>query len=366
MTTPPTLLTGSPRSGTTLLTRLLAGVDDIATFSQPLPLVLVDLKAEFLRGRGADDPLVRYPLADQQFEHAYPAADLVDFLGARQIGGDDVRAWMTRMTDYSGQYHRPDRLDELLAGWRGGDLVDLVAAYASAHGAGPRAVVWKETFAEEFAPFVLARGGRVLLLLRDVRDMVVSHVGGGAEIHAGRPRPLLFLVRQWRRTVAHALALADRPEVLVMRFEDLLAEPGPHLARVVDWLAPGAVVPDDLLAGWEGNSSFGAHRGLSRAPVGRHVAHLDDQDRRFIEALCHAEMLATGYPPTIGGAEVADALDAGPVTEHLEREELAHYRYDERRREEERSRHDALLARRWDPAMFVDRAAFDALVEVVG
>ena len=366
MSTPlgPTLLTGSPRSGTTLLTRLLGEVDGIAAFSQPLPLVLVGLKAEFLRARGADAAQVAYPLADEQFEHAYPADALVDFLRGRRISRDDIRSWFAAMADYSGQYHRPVAAHDLLRRWDGaGDLLSLVSAYAAAHGAGERAVVWKETFAEEFATYVLERGGRVILIVRDLRDMVVSHVAGGASAHAGRPRPLLFLARQWRRTVAHALALADRPDVAVLRFEDLLTSPTRTVTDLLGRLLPHVAPPSSVALDQPANSSF--TRDHAASPVGRHVDHLAAADRRFLEALCHPEMLAMGYTPTIDAGEVTAALQGGAGTDHLQRPELAHYRYDERRRAEEFERRASLLEGRWTPAAFIHPAAFTALRKVV-
>ena len=359
--TAPTLLTGSPRSGTTLLTRLLGSIEGIVAYSQPLPLVLVDLKSAFLRERGAPPTHVRYPLADQQFEHAYPPEEFAAFLSGRPLSTRDIQTWMTSMAGYSGQYHRPTALEEVLATWHGGDLLDLVRSYADAHDAGGRRVVWKETFAEEFAPYVLDRDGHLVLLLRDVRDMVVSHVAGGASEHAGRPRPLLFLARQWRRTVAHALALGHRRDVAVVRFEDLLLEPSATLATLLTKLFVGVDPPGEVALDWAGNSSFSAHDGLSRSPIGRHKDHLADQDRRFLEALCHAEMHAIGYEPSIAAEDVLDCLAAGPGTDYLERPELAHYRYDGARRDEEVDRRRALLERRWDPSMFIYLDAFHAL-----
>lgn len=344
-----------------MLTRLLGSIEGIVAYSQPLPLVLVDLKTVFLKERGVPPTHVRYPLADQQFEHAYPPQEFTAFLSGRPLSAQDIQTWMAAMAGYSGQYHRPTALEEVLATWQGGDLLDLVRSYADAHDAEGRRVVWKETFAEEFAPYVLGRGGQVVLLLRDVRDMVVSHVGGGASEHAGRPRPLLFLARQWRRTVAHALALGHRQDVAVVRFEDLLLDPSATLETLLTKLFVGVGASRVVTLDWAGNSSFTAHEGVARSPIGRHWDHLADQDRRFLEALCHAEMRATGYEPSIAREDILDCLAAGPATDYLERPELAHYRYDSARRDEEVDRRRALLEARWDPRLFIYLDAFHAL-----
>lgn len=362
MTPQITFVTGSPRSGTTLLTRLLGGMEGVNAYDQPLPLALVDIKSRFLRTRHAPPDHVAYPLADQQFSHGYPPDDFSSFVAETSLTSARIRRWLLEMSSYSGQYHRPSASETLLSSWGGGDLVDLVSAYARAHAPVPLGqVVWKETFAEEFTPYLLERGVNVVFLVRDVRDMIVSHVADGAEAHAGLPRPLLFLARQWRKTVAYVLAFQGRPDVAVIRMEDLVRSPTVCISGLRDQLWHDVDSLPDLSLQWTGNSSFTSHVGVSTSPIGRHRTHMTDQDRRFVEALCHSEMRAMGLVPSIDESDIDRCLDDGPANDNLQRPELASYAFTGDRVAEEHARRHALRRGVYDQSMFIFPAAYAAL-----
>jgi len=42
----------------------------------------------------------------------------------------------------------------------------------------------------------------VVIIIRDPRDTVTSQHYGKADLQIGAPRPILFQIRQWRKSVA--------------------------------------------------------------------------------------------------------------------------------------------------------------------
>jgi hypothetical protein len=174
----------------------------------------------------------------------------------------------------------------------------------------------KETICEEFLPYLVRRGWAAVVVVRDPRDVIASlDTGRGAEF-AGRPKPLLFNLRNWRKSVAFALALDGQPGFVRVRYEDLVARPLDTLRGVTEALGlepfpAGAFsggIRDQTGALWEGNSSHGRRDGVSEASVGTQ-ARLPAGVVRFIEAACLPELDCLGYPRAVTPAEAPAILD---------------------------------------------------------
>jgi hypothetical protein len=178
----------------------------------------------------------------------------------------------------------------------------------------------KEVFCEEFIPYFLAQGVSVILVVRDIRDVLTSLKFGSGTTYGNRGLPVLHIVRQWRKSVAFALQFCGRPGFELVRYEDLVAHPRAWLDQLAGQLrcppaAAGAI--DDLRdqdgRSWQGNSSFMPVRGVSRDSVGRFADHLPASWTAAVESLCAPEMRAMGLVPTAGHGtddrDVAHALE---------------------------------------------------------
>ena len=65
----------------------------------------------------------------------------------------------------------------------------------------------KEIFCEEYIPYFLSNGVKVILLIRDPRDIITSlNFGKGADF-TGEIRPTLFNIRNWVIKKAQLLPL---------------------------------------------------------------------------------------------------------------------------------------------------------------
>lgn len=329
------LVTGMQRSGTTLLEKLLASHPEISVLSQPFPLLYVEAKRAFLRELLGESPA--YPLGPLFGEERYAPPDLARFLAGWRPGPAEVREVFAAMEGFSGQYTRfpPEELEAALAGLASGDLMDVVSHLYRALSGAPEARVHggKETICEELLPFLLDRGCRGIVILRDPRDVLASLNYGRGREHGGRLKPTLYNLRNWRKSVAFALHLESRSGFAWLRYEDLAVRPAEALARLADFLG---VPPfeDDLFASgirdrdgrlWEGNSSHGALHGVSAASAGAWHEVLPPGVARFAEAACYPELVRLGYPVSLAREEIPEVLSSFADPYGLEREDLAEH-----------------------------------------
>ena len=297
-------ITGFLRSGTTLVEKLVHALPDACIGPQPFPFVYFDVKRAFLHSRGHREE--RYPLGHLFREERYRPEEFDTFLAAHRLTREAVSASFSAMHGYRGW-----KLPAIAAHGaqvREGVFADvyrqLCDALPAVLGREARVVGAKEVFCEEFIPHFLAQGVRVILVLRDVRDVLTSLKFGTGSSYVDPGLPVLHIVRQWRKSVAYALQFSGSPGLEVVRYEELVAQPRPWLDGLALRLgSPPALdgALDDLRdqegGSWEGNSSFAPVRGVSRQSVGRFAEKLPAGWLAAIEAWCAPEMRVLGLEP---------------------------------------------------------------------
>ncbi|HSF42632.1 MAG TPA: sulfotransferase domain-containing protein [Thermoanaerobaculia bacterium] len=323
------------RSGTTLLEKLLASHPEISVLSQPFPLLFVEAKRAFLRDLLGESPA--YPLGPLFGEERYTPSDLARFLSGWRPGPAEVREVFAALEGFSGQYTRFGAVEReaALAGLAPGDLGAVVSHLYRALSGSPEARVHggKETICEELLPFLLDRGCRGIVILRDPRDVLASLNHGRGREHGGRLKPTLYNLRNWRKSVAFALHLEAHPLFARIRYEDLAARPAEVLSRLAGFLGVPPFEADLFASGirdrdgrlWEGNSSHGALHGVSAASVGVWREVLPPGAARFVEAACYPELVRLGYPVSLAWEEVPAVLASFEDPYGLEREDLAEH-----------------------------------------
>lgn len=297
-------ITGMGRSGTTLLEKILCNHPQASVLSQPFPLVLVEAKRAFLAGLGCSD--VVYPLSHYFMEACrYSTEEVTSFLTRYDLGAEKIHALFEQMKDYSGQAHKPPDLEKRLSRVVGGPFGEVVKRllYTLRHRDDARLFGSKEMHAEEFWPFFLGCGFKCLGIVRDPRDVIASMIFGRGPQYAGRIRPTLFYVRNWRKSVAFMLHLAEHPGFLWIRYEDLAQQPEAILCRIGAFLnlenleqTVREPLRDQAGAIWKGNSSFRDYEAIVGASVGGYRQVLPAATRAYIEGCCFPEMQALGYP----------------------------------------------------------------------
>lgn len=299
------LVTGCYRSGTTLLEKLLHAHPRVCVASQPFPVLWARAKQAFDDAREIGG---RYPLGHRFGEQSYTDADLAAFLDALEFDDASLDQLFEALSQYTEGLWTPEILDRR-SSIRPGPFMAiyraLLGVVAELFPKKDLALVGsKEILIEEFVPYLLDRGVRVILIVRDPRDMIASLNFNARDNATGSNRPVLYSMRLWRKSVATALAFTDHPGFSWMRYEDLVHDPAGCLAPITAGLnlephpsdTFGKALTDQRGHEWKGNSSFDDQPGVSASSVGRYTETLPDPVRAFIESTGAPEMQALRYP----------------------------------------------------------------------
>lgn len=310
-------VTGAQRSGTTLLSRMLDAQAGIAMLAQPFPLLLIDVKRQYLESTGNGSS--RYPLSHLFREPRERIDGFREFLGRWTPDETRLRATFELMAGYSGQYTRFDaaaieRATGAASGVRG--FANVYRALVDALVSDTRATIrgTKETSCEEFIPSMLGQGIDVIVIVRDPRDVLASLNHGKGTEHAGAIKPTLFNLRSWRRSVASVIAMRSHPRLAWCRYEELVTAPDATLSSLAKQLGlhasldASAVLRDGEGRVWTGNSSHRTFEGIGQSSVGMHRSVLPREVARVAEAATLPEMKWLGYETAMTFEDAAQAL----------------------------------------------------------
>ena len=179
-------ITGMARSGTTLLDKLLASHPDATILSQPFPLLFVGAKSAFLKVRAALPKI--YPLNSLFLETDYTYEDFSHFLSRFDFSRAELVNLFGEMKSYQGQYTKTPDIDSAIAEFRSYRFAELFAQlqYHFRRRSAPTVCGSKETYCEEFVPFLVQSGWKCIIMVRDPRDTVVSLNYGHFERFLGK------------------------------------------------------------------------------------------------------------------------------------------------------------------------------------
>jgi len=297
-------ITGFLRSGTTLVEKLLHNHRDVCVGSQPFPLLYYMAKEAFLARKGIKNE--GYPLGHLFLEDRYTLDEFTDFLKTHVLTKDVVADAFVRMSGYSGQ-GTPALLNRCHEAGGGtfleifrklSDIVAEIHGKAHAVYAGS-----KEVFCEEYVPMFLDGGARVVVVIRDPRDILASLRSSEGSRYANKGLPVLYVLRSWRKSVAFALAFMARSGFMFVRYEDVVIDTPGMLGRLAGFLGldpyrdgqfeEGITGQDGRL--WKANSSFEPYSFVSNRSVGKYVDILPPGVVRYVESVCYPELVAMGY-----------------------------------------------------------------------
>lgn len=162
----------------------------------------------------------------------------------------------------------------------------------------------KEVLMEEFYIPLMNNGVKCLNIIRDPRDVISSMSFGKGEKHTGAPRPILFDLRNWRKSAHFSYLLEENDNFKSILFEDLLCNPENVLNEVYDWLGLSKISLSSIQAnikskGWLSNSSFGSRKLFDSKAEGGYKINLPKTVCSYIEAICWPEMKNLGYKTSI-------------------------------------------------------------------
>ena len=369
-------VTGMARSGTTLTEKIIGGFNQVEAFSQPLPLLLVELKREYLHHLGKTTSPAVYPISDQQFGNSIDVDDFRRFIDSKNLDADYLQNVLTSMREYSGQWFKPEAPLQSLSDWTGGRLIDFIQHYLLVHSkeepSKSKIFAWKESMAEVYLPYFIDKGAKAVLIVRDPRDVLASMTTKRSTKFTGVSRPILWALRNWRKSIAFKLRYQRCSVVRHLQYESIVKQPSVFRDEIGVWLgASHNFSHSDLLdfdgQKWEGNSSFEPFKGVSTSSVGRYSEQLSQRLTRFVEAACYCELKTLGYQVQIEEKEVESILQEGFGEDSTDRENLSYYFYNDARRKEEISRWKKLRETRpdYDQSMFLYEESFLQLRRVL-
>lgn len=298
------LVTGCYRSGTTLLEKLLHQLPRVSVASQPTPDFYFLVKARFDAEHGVQRV---YPLDHLFRQTTYRRGELTAWLDEARLERGDIEAVFDSMARNEMGLWTPEMLGFRERIEPGPVLQVFRAICAAVASLYPKPdLAWsggKEILIEEWIPFFLSHGVRVVVVVRDPRDMITSLDFRERDNLTGADRPVLYSLRAWRKSVAYVLAHEGEPGFAWLRYEDLVRDPEERVNRIAEMLGEEPLPAGRLAAGltdqrgepWAGNSAFADQERVARSPVGRYRERLPRAVTELVEAACRPEMLALGY-----------------------------------------------------------------------
>jgi hypothetical protein len=296
-------ITGAYRSGTTLLEKLLHSHPGITLGSQPFPLLYFKVKEAFYSEKGI---IRRYPLDHLFLEDAYTREEFHRFLDRFIIPKEFLDDMFREMKDYIGlwtpeilQFHDKVKPGTFFNVYR--QLNDFLMTLFPKELL--RYVGGKEILCEEYIPYLLEKGVKVIVCIRDPRDMISSLNFRQRDNQTGENRPILYSLRIWRKSAAFALEFEGHPGFKWLCYEDLVNKTMKELNRVFAFLSLPGMKESNFNHGiydqhgkpWMGNSSFDDKAGVSSNSIGKSRELLPENVITFIENTCYPEMKVLGY-----------------------------------------------------------------------
>jgi hypothetical protein len=298
------LVTGSYRSGTTLLEKLLHHHPSLCVGSQPFPVLYFLVKEAFDKEKSLKP---RYPLDHLFLKKSYSREEFNFFLENHLFDESFLDRIFKSLQDYPG-FWTPQLLN-FRENIRAGTFFDIYEQLnqCMAHIYPKNNLQYlgaKEILLEEYIPFLLSKGIRVLLSLRDPRDMVTSLNFRDRDIQTGLDRPVLYSLRIWRKSVALALEFEGHENFFWVKYEDVVLKTIAVLNQIAEMLKitpfKKAFFKDGIRNQdgfpWKGNSSFADFSSVNSQSIGRFKNLLSSSVIRYTESVCFPEMIRLGYP----------------------------------------------------------------------
>ena len=298
MTTTHIFVTGASRSGTTLMARILAGGDQVADLRELHYLEQMVTGDEFR----SDDPvdiaqaesLIRRLLAGVRDGYFRPEP--------ATIPAEDVAAVLSLANPptHSAIY----RASTTFAAQQAGKAVALDQT--------PRNLFYIDEILERIP------GAKVVCMVRDPRDVVLSQKGKWKRRSLGADIPLAEAIRSWsnyhpfvmakmwRQAAVAARKAADRDAVMLVRFEDLLDEPEATVRAIcthcgIDF---AETMLDVARVGSSNREDQSGAKGIDRSRTGSWKNGLSASEIDIVEAATAPLLVESGYSPCEQGSSI--------------------------------------------------------------
>jgi len=285
-------ITGCVRSGTTLLEKLLCNHPELSALSQPFPSLYIKIKKAFINSLGIDEYFV---LSNYVGENRYCFNDFDAYLNKELFSSSFVQDEIN--SSYSGNL--TFNLKYEIKNEQNFKGVYELLTKQNSHNSNAKLFGSKEVLCEEFAPYFIKNGIKVIHIVRDPRDVISSIKKGDGDKFIGNVKPLLFELRNWRKSVQFAIQFQGNPNFMSLNYEDLVQDTDESLLKICGFLNVEAFNPEAFNQGirtqrgdiWSSNSSFGGVSGtISSSSIGKHKELLSQDVNNYISTICLPEL----------------------------------------------------------------------------
>lgn len=314
-------ITGTYRSGTTLVEKLMHNHPECLIASQPFPFLYFKIKERFnVAQRIQNFP---YPINDNLADNYYEIEEFLTFLERTKYEANEINTWLSEMEGFKGC--QTPEIKNFKS--KGGTFIEISKElnefFTEIYNekSSVNCVGSKEIVAEDYIPYLLQKGAKIILVIRDPRDIVASANYSKKKSYVGKNRPALYTLRLWRKSIAYALNYSESPNLYVLKYEDLVTYPEDTLKKVTSFLNISPFPEQFLKNGirdqnghvWASNSSFENKNIIDSSSIGRHVDILPANTINYIEQVCYPEMVLMNYR-----SKKSTTIDLNLISNHKE------------------------------------------------
>ena len=293
-------ITGMGRSGTTLLEKLICNHTQLSILSQPFPFLFIYLKKVFLNSKGVEK---YYVLNDSINNKNYDLDEFNEFLNSFVIDKDEIYKLFKSMNNYSGQKTAVD-LNKL--NLESNSFINIYNYLVNVLSNKKVSISFgsKEILCEEYMAHMINNGIKVILIIRDPRDVLASANYSKGEKYFGLKKPSLFILKTWRKSLEFMHLLADNENFHFLKYEDLVKHPYKELDKITNFLNVENFKINCFENGifdqkgelWSANSSYeDSGSFISQKSVGAFKNILSEDEIAYTEVICKKEMSLLGY-----------------------------------------------------------------------
>lgn len=296
---------GMFRSATTMLARSLSAHSEITIASDPYFQYFKSFRNE-IYGPNISDFDFNSPLSDNFWDDNLPL-DKIILEGSLDVemNHTTLEEVINLIKDYAGR--DSEKIIPLLSSVKANNYKDLLSELITiiyeAYGKdSTKFVGFKSTFSELFITPILRAlpGSKIICVVRDPRAIFAS------QIVPKKDYPLLYVVRQWRKSIEYILENIKEENVIVVRYEDLVDNPEQFMKDMSKFIGidyeSDMINPSKYLDGggssWSQNSSYDDSKNrqvINNKNKERWKEILSENEIQIIEDLCNSEMKIFGY-----------------------------------------------------------------------
>lgn len=278
-------ITGFPRSGTTLVEKLIGNQPNTFIAHQLFPTLLLNIKKHFLLQCGIDRsyPFIPYPTEEEK--HTF-----FKFLTTTHFTEQQVSNWLLEGINYPamGEKQVLQNLPPLT-----GSLIEIIQQLLSSISNNTPVIGFKDVLMDEYIPYFEQQTLSIIYVTRDPRAIIASLINS---TEMGEYRPTLYNLQLWKR----GLHNAKTSKALILKYEDVVTNTAASLQQISKQLqhpfrSPTFPLKNNDGSAWKGNSSFKTINALSLESINRFEKELSKETILYIESICSQEMEVLGY-----------------------------------------------------------------------